>query len=154
LYKLTTSPTDIDEEVPTSHHPMAIVLGVLIAAAVIILGGIFITATLVISRRRSATSQLQQDEREAVKLRQEQRPNVYSETPAPLNPATVYPVPSHVPRGCCTDSVPRVRFRTDDLEMHDRRCVYMGDSDDSLAVGKRRNQSTNGKSKLFPAKRN
>jgi hypothetical protein len=124
---------------------MAIVLGVLTASAVIILGGIFITATLVICRRRSATSQLQQDERDAVKLRQEQRPNVYSETPAPLNPATVFPVPSHAPRGCCTGSVPRVRFRNDTVEMQNRRSVYMDGSDDSLAVGKRRNQSTNGK---------
>ncbi|XP_021935853.1 hemicentin-2-like isoform X4 [Zootermopsis nevadensis] len=138
-----TKTADTVEEVPTSHHPMTIVLGVLIAAAVIILGGIFITATLVICRRRSATSQLQQDERDDVKLRQEQRPNVYSDSPTPLNPATVFPVPSHVQRRCCTDSVPRIRFRTDDIEMEDRRCVYMGGIDDSLAVGKTRNQSTN-----------
>jgi hypothetical protein len=151
LYKLTISPTDNDE-VPASHHSMAIVLGVLTVAAVLILGGIFTTATLVICRRRSAMSQLQQDESDAVKLRQEQRPNVYSEPPAPLNPATVFSVPSHVPRGCCTDSVPRVRFRTDCSEMQDMRCVYVGDSDDSPAVGKRRNQSTNGKSKLLRMK--
>jgi hypothetical protein len=144
LYQLTISPTDTDEGPSTSHHPMAIVLGVLIAAAVLILGGIFITTTLVICRRRSATSQLQQDERDACKLRQEQRPNVYSEPPAPLNTATVFSVPSHVPRGCCGESVPRVRFRTDSIELQDRGVDYMGGSEDSLAVSKRRNQSANG----------
>jgi hypothetical protein len=123
---------------------MAIILGVLIAAAVLILGGIFITTTLVICRRRSATPQLQQDERDALKVRQEQRPNVYSEPPEPLNTATVFSVPSHVPRGCCTDSVPRVRFRTESIDMQDRGIVFVGDSEDSLAVSKRRNQPANG----------
>jgi hypothetical protein len=125
---------------------MAIVLGVLIAAAVLILGGIFITTTLVICRRRSATSQLQQDEKDACKQRQEQRPNVYSESPEPLNTATVFSVPSHVPRGCCADSVPRVRFRTDSTDLQDRGVVYVGGSgsEESLAVSKRRLQAANG----------
>ena len=142
LYQLTISLTDTDEGAPTSHHPMAIVLGVLIAAAVLILGGIFITTTLVICRRRSATSQLQQHERDVCKL----RPNVYSEPPATLNTATVFSVPSHVPRGCCAESVPRVRFRTDSTDLQDRGFVYVGDSgsEESLAVSKRRNQAANG----------
>jgi hypothetical protein len=154
LYQLTISPTDTDEETPASHHPMAIVLGVLIAAAVLILGGIFITTTLVICRRRSATSQLQRDERDACKMRQEQRPNVYSEHPAPLNTATVFSVPSHVPRGCCADSVPRVRFRTEAIDLQDRGGVYVDGSEESLAVSKRRNQSANGMLKFLIIKYN
>jgi hypothetical protein len=149
LYKLTASPTDIDEEVPSSQHPMAVVLGVLVAAAGLILVGIFITATLVICRRRSATSQLQQDERDAVKLREEQHPNIYSESTTPVDPATVFSVPSYVPRGCCTDSVPRVRFRTESLDLQDRRSVYLDGGDDSLIFNKRKNKSTNGKLKLL-----
>jgi hypothetical protein len=149
LYKLITSPTDIDEEVSASHHPMAVVLGVLIAAAVLILVGIFITATLVICKRRSATSQLQQDERDAVKLRQEQHPNVYSEPAAPVNPAAVFSVPSYVPRGCCTDSVPRVRFRTESIDLQDRRSAYLGDGEDTLALSKRKPHSSNGKLKVL-----
>lgn len=151
LYQLTISPTDTDEGAPTSHHPVAIVLGVLIAAAVLILGGIFITTTLVIRRRRSATSQLQQDDRDVCKLRQEQRPNVYSEPPAPLNTATVFSVPSHVPRGCCAESVPRVRFRTDSTDLQDRGFVYVGGSgsEENVAVSKRRNQAANGMFKFL-----
>jgi len=151
LYQLAISPTDTDEGAPTSLHPVAIVLGVLIAAAVLILGGIFITTTLVICRRRSVTSQLKQDERDVCKLRQEQRPNVYSEPPAPLNTATVFSVPSHVPRGCCADSVPRVRFRTDSTDLQDRGFVCVGGSgsEESLAVSKRRNQAANGMLKFL-----
>lgn len=154
LYQLTISSTDTDEGAPTSHHPMAIILGVLIAAAVLILGGIFITTTLVICRRRAASSQLQQDERDVCKLRQEQRPNVYSEPPAPLNTATVFSVPSHVPRGCCAESVPRVRFRTDSTDQQDRGFVYVGDngSEENLAVSKRRNQAANGMLKFLIVK--
>lgn len=148
MYKLTTSPTDIDEEVPASQHPMAVVLGVLVAAAVLILVGIFITAMLVICRRRSATSQLQQDERDAVKLRQEQHPNVYSESATPIDSATAFSVPSYVPRGCCTDSVPRVRFRTESIDLQDRS-VYLDGGEDSLTFNKRKNKSTNGKLKLL-----
>jgi hypothetical protein len=151
LYKSTVSPTDTDEGAPTSHHPMAIVLGVLIAAAVLILGGIFVTTTLVICRRRSAMSQLQRDERDVCKLRQEQRPNVYNEPSAPLNTATVFSVPSHVPRGCCADSVPRVRFRTDSIDLQDSGFVYVtgNGSEEGLAVSKRRNQAANGMLKLL-----
>lgn len=147
LYQLTISLTDTDEGAPTSHHPMAIVLGVLIAAAVLILGGIFITTTLVICRRRSATSQLQQDERDACKL----RPNVYSEPPAPLNTATVFSVPSHVPRVCCAESVPRVRFRTESIDLQERGVVCVGGSasEESLALSKRRNQAANGMLKFI-----
>jgi hypothetical protein len=136
--------------VSTSRHPMTIVLVVLIVAAVLILGAIFLTATLVICRRRSVTSQLQQDERDAFKQRQEQRLNVYNETPGPSNTATVFAVPTnHVPRGCCTDSVPRVRFRTDSTDLQGRRSVYIDEGEDSPVVGSRRNQSTNGKLKLL-----
>ncbi|PNF40668.1 hypothetical protein B7P43_G05163 [Cryptotermes secundus] len=137
--------TDIDEDVSASQHPMAVVLGVLVAAAGLILVGIFITATLVICRRRSATSQLQQDERDAIKLRQEQHPNIYSESTAPVDPVTVFSVPSYVPRGCCTDSVARVRFRTESIDLQERRSVYLDGGEDSLAFSKRKNKSTNGK---------
>lgn len=149
MYKLPPSPTDIDEEVPASQHPMTVVLGVLVAAAGLILVGIFITATLVICRRRSATSQLQQDERDAVKLRQEQHPNIYCETTAPVDPATIFSVPGYVPHGCCTDSVPRVRFRTESIDLQDRRSVYLGSGEDSPTFSKRKNNSTNGKLKLL-----
>ncbi|XP_069681580.1 neural cell adhesion molecule 2 isoform X2 [Periplaneta americana] len=138
--------TDAEEEDSSSQHPMAIVLFVLIAAAVLILGGIFITATLVICRRRSASSQLRQDEQDAAKLRQEQRPNVYSENPTPVTAATVFSVPSHVPRGCCAginDSVPRVRFRTEPIPLQERRSVYVGEDEGVLPVSKRRHPSTN-----------
>jgi hypothetical protein len=132
---------------------MAIVLGVLIAAAVLILGGIFITTTLVICRRRSTTSQLQEDERDACKQRQEQRPNVYSEPPEALNTATVFSVPSHVPRGCLADSVPRVRFRTDSTDLQDRGVVYVSGSgnEESLTMNKRRIQAANGMFKFLIA---
>jgi hypothetical protein len=139
----------MDNEVPASHHPTAVVLGVLVAAAFLILVGIFITATLVICKRRSATSQLQQEEMDAFKLRQEQHPNVYSEPAAPLDPATVFSVPSYVPHGCCTDSVPRVRFRTDPVDLQDRSSVYLAGGEESLALNKRKSNPTNGKLKLL-----
>ncbi|KAJ9579671.1 hypothetical protein L9F63_004673, partial [Diploptera punctata] len=125
-----------EEDIPVEHHPMTIVLGVLIAAAVLILAGIFITATLVICRRRTApTSQLEQEDKQ-------QRPNVYSEAPAPVCPATVFSVPSHVPRGYCSAG-PRVRFRADAIEMENRRSVYSLEDMEDLGVDTRISRSNN-----------
>ena len=118
---------------------MTIVLGVLIAAAVLILAGIFITATLVICRRRTtSTSQLEQEDKQ-------DRPNVYSEAPAPVSPATVFSIPSHVPRGF-TSAGPRVRFRTDPIEMENRRSVYSPEDEEDIGVNSRIPRSNNGES--------
>ena len=117
---------------------MTIVLGVLIAAAVLILTGIFITATLVICRRRTVSaSQLEQEDKQ-------ERPNVYSEVPAPVSPATVFSVPSHVPRGYCSGG-PRVRFRTDSIEIENRRSVYCPGEEEEVHVNTRIPRSNNGK---------
>ncbi|PSN56538.1 hypothetical protein C0J52_14748 [Blattella germanica] len=112
--------TDSTETSSTSAvHPMTVALGSLVAAAVLILGGIFVTATLVICRRRATTPQQEQNDKP--------RPNVYSETSAPLSPATVFSVPNHVPRAYTSGT--RVRFKTEAIEMQARRSIYSEDDD-------------------------
>jgi hypothetical protein len=54
-----------------------------------------------------------------------------------------------VPRGCCIDSVPRVRFRTESIDLQERRSVYLGGDEDSLALNKRKINPSNGKLKLL-----
>ncbi|XP_066997065.2 neural cell adhesion molecule 2 [Anabrus simplex] len=102
MEKLTR--TDVEDTVEeTSTQPMAIVLGVLIAAAVLIVGGIFTTAALVTYRRRTALAELER-QTSGPKATRASRRSMYGEEEVELDIAANF------------GDGPRVRFRCDDDE--------------------------------------
>nr|CAD7262510.1 unnamed protein product [Timema shepardi] len=124
MEKLTGEVSE-EAESGASTQPMAVVLGVIVAAAFLILGGIFVTAGLVICKRRSLASQ--GDAAPSSRPQQFPLDDLLRESP-PMTSLEVecgggmyhdelMNVMVHVPRVPRADVViPRKRFRNEDSE--------------------------------------